>query len=50
MQHTGEMAEPLKNLFGHEIVHRVVHAIEWVHAAFDAADFTAQARERVRRP
>lgn len=43
MLHTGELAEPLKNLFGHEMVHRVAHAIERVHATFDAVHFTAQA-------
>jgi 3-methyladenine DNA glycosylase AlkC len=43
MLHTGEMAEPLKNLFGHAMVHRAAQAIERVHPAFDAAGFTAQA-------
>lgn len=37
------MAEPLKNLFGHDMVHRAASAIASVHPKFDVAGFTAQA-------
>lgn len=37
------MAELLKNMFGHEMVHGVAQALTGAHSAFDAAGFTAQA-------
>ena len=37
------MAEPLKNMFGPEMVHGVALALAAVHADFDGAGFTSQA-------
>ncbi len=37
------MAEPLKNLFGPEMVHRVARDINAVHPGFDTSAFTARA-------